>query len=161
VTDTFASLVGYTRWADWTLLTAVAELTPAQYTLELGGSFPSLQSTVAHMAGAAKLWSLRLAGEPYGGLSPVAEIPDVATALARLGEAYAVFEQVAPEWQATKTGMFTYRNIAGVETTKVKWQIFRHIVNHGTYHRGQIANMLRQLGIKPPTTDLLYWDGAS
>lgn len=160
MTDSFASLVAYTRWADQRLLAPVTELTPAQYTLELGGSFPSLQATVAHLAGAAKLWSLRLSGQPYGGLPPSAEIPDVATALVRLAEAYAVFEQVAPGWEATKTETFTYRNIAGIETTRVKWQIFRHIVNHAAYHRGQIANMLRQLGVKPPATDLLYWDGS-
>jgi uncharacterized damage-inducible protein DinB len=157
VTDSFGSLVAYTRWADAALLAACAELTPAQYTLELGGSFPSVQKTITHLAGSAKLWSLRLAGEPYTGLPTVAEIPDVATALARLGEAYAVFARVAPEWEATKTETFTYRNVAGVEMTKVRWQVFRHIINHGTYHRGQLANMLRQLGVTPPTTDLLYW----
>ena len=159
MTDSYASLVAYTRWADSRLLAACAELTPAQYTLELGGSFPSLQSTITHLAGAAKLWSLRIAGEPNTGLPPVAEIPDVATALARLDEAYVVLERIAPEWDATKDGTFTYRNLAGVEVSKIKWQVFRHIVNHGTYHRGQIANMLRQLGVKPPATDLLYWDG--
>jgi uncharacterized damage-inducible protein DinB len=160
VTDSFASMVAYTRWADRTLLAPCAELTPAQYTLELGGSFPTLQATIAHLAGAAKLWSLRLSAQPYGGLAPSAEIPDVSTALARLDEAYAVFEQMAPSWEAAQDETFTYRNLAGVETTRVKWQIFRHIVNHGTYHRGQIANMLRQLGVKPPSTDLLYWDGS-
>jgi uncharacterized damage-inducible protein DinB len=159
VTDSFASLVAYTRWADGLLLAPVAELTDAQYTLELGGSFPTLQQTVAHLAGAPKVWSLRLSGQPTRGLPPVSEIPDVATAQAVLAEAYAVFEAVAPEWEASKNETFTYRNLAGVETTKVKWQIFRHIVNHGSYHRGQIANMLRQLGVKPPSTDLLYWDG--
>ena len=102
VTDSFASLVAYTRWADRTLLAPCAELTPAQYTLELGGSFPSLQSTIAHLAGVAKLWSLRLGGQPYAGLAPAAEIPDVSTALARLGEAYVVFERVAPEWEADR-----------------------------------------------------------
>ena len=158
MTDSFASLVAYTRWADTQLLAPVAELTPAQYTLELGGSFPTLQATIAHLAGAAKLWSLRLAGEPYGGIPPAAEIADVATARARLAEAYAVFDAVAAEWEATRHETFTYRSIAGVVTTKPKWQIFRHIVNHGSYHRGQIANMLRQLGVKPPSTDLLYWD---
>ena len=160
MTDSFASLVAYTRWADRMLLAPVAELTPAQYTLELGGSFPSLQATVAHLAGAAKLWSLRLSGQPYGGLPPSAEIPDVPTALARLGEAYAVFEQIAPEWQREPDTIFHFRNIAGLEKAVVRWQVFRHIVNHGTYHRGQIANMLRQLGVKPPATDLLYWDGS-
>jgi uncharacterized damage-inducible protein DinB len=160
VTDSFAALVAYTRWADARLLAPCAELTPAQYTLELGGSFPSLQLTVAHLAGAAKLWSLRVAGLPYSGLLPSAEIADVATAQARLAEAYAVFDAVAPEWEAARLELFTFRNIAGVEITKPRWQIFRHIVNHGSYHRGQIANMLRQLGVKPPFTDLLYWDGS-
>ena len=86
MTDSYAALVGYTRWADRQLLDACATLTAEQYTQELGGSFPSLQTTVAHLAGAAKLWSLRLAGEPYGGLLPSAEIPDVPTARARLAD---------------------------------------------------------------------------
>jgi uncharacterized damage-inducible protein DinB len=159
VSDSFATLVAYTRWADRALLDACAGLTPAQYTLELGGGFPSLQATIAHLAGSSKLWSLRLSAQPHSGLPPVAEIADVPTALARLGEAYVVFERLAPEWEAAKEDTFTYRNLAGVEITKAKWQVFRHIVNHGTYHRGQIANMLRQLGIKPPATDLLHWDG--
>ena len=160
MTDSYAALVGYTRWADGQLLDACAALTPEQYTKELGGSFPTLQSTVAHLAGAAKLWSLRLSGAPSSGLPPSAEIPDVSTAQARLAEAYAVFERVAPEWQREPNEIFRFRNIAGVDKAIVRWQVFRHIVNHGTYHRGQIANMLRQLGVKPPSTDLLYWDGS-
>lgn len=160
MTDSFASLVAYTRWADRRPLDPCAELTPAQYTLELGGSFPSLQATIAHLAGANKLWSLRLAGLPNTGLQLAAEIPDVATAAARLSEAYEVFEAAAPEWDTARLETFTFRNIAGVEITRPRWQVFRHIVNHGTYHRGQIANMLRQLGVKPPPTDLLYWDGS-
>jgi uncharacterized damage-inducible protein DinB len=159
VTDSFASLVAYTRWADRTLLAPCAELTPAQYTLELGGSFPTLQATIAHVAGAAKLWSLRLSQHPSPGLPAIGDIPDVPTAFARLEEAYAVFERVAPEWQAEPDVIFRFRNLAGVDKAVVRWQVFRHIVNHGSYHRGQIANMLRQLGVKPPMTDLLYWDG--
>lgn len=160
MTDSYAALVGYTQWADRQLLEACAALTPEQYTRELGGSFPSMQSTVAHLAGAAKLWSLRVAGEPYGGLLPSADIPDVPTAQARLAEAYAVFARIAPEWEKAPAEIFRFRNIAGVDKAVVRWMVFRHIVNHGTYHRGQIANMLRQLGVKPPSTDLLYWDGS-
>ena len=160
MTDSYASMVAYMRWADRVLLAPCAELTPAQYTLELGGSFPTLQKTIAHLAGAAKLWSLRLGGLPYEGLLPAADIPDVATAQARLAEAYEVFAAVAPEWEAAPLETFTFRNIAGVQKTLPRWLCFRHIINHGTYHRGPIANMLRQLGVKPPSTDLLYWDGS-
>ena len=37
------------------------------------------------------------------------------------------------------------------------WQIVMHLVNHGTLHRGQFVGMLRQLGVKPPTTDILFY----
>jgi uncharacterized damage-inducible protein DinB len=36
------------------------------------------------------------------------------------------------------------------------WQIVMHVVNHATLHRGQIVGMLRQLGAKPPTTDIVF-----
>jgi uncharacterized damage-inducible protein DinB len=35
------------------------------------------------------------------------------------------------------------------------WQMLQHLANHGSYHRGQIATMLRQLGFKPAGTDLI------
>jgi uncharacterized damage-inducible protein DinB len=34
-----------------------------------------------------------------------------------------------------------------------------HIVNHGSYHRGQITNMLRQLEVKPLNLDLIAFYG--
>ena len=37
------------------------------------------------------------------------------------------------------------------------WQIVMHVVNHGTLHRGQIVGMLRQLGVKPPATDIVFY----
>jgi uncharacterized damage-inducible protein DinB len=35
------------------------------------------------------------------------------------------------------------------------WQMVFHLVNHGSYHRGQVATMLRQSGVTPPGTDLV------
>jgi uncharacterized damage-inducible protein DinB len=34
-------------------------------------------------------------------------------------------------------------------------QMFRHTVDHSSYHRGQVVTLLRQLGIKPPVTGLI------
>jgi uncharacterized damage-inducible protein DinB len=30
------------------------------------------------------------------------------------------------------------------------WQMLQHVVNHATYHRGQVTTLLRQLGATPP-----------
>jgi uncharacterized damage-inducible protein DinB len=38
------------------------------------------------------------------------------------------------------------------------WPLVQHATNHGSYHRGQVAVFLRQLGVKPPTTDLVAFD---
>jgi uncharacterized damage-inducible protein DinB len=38
-----------------------------------------------------------------------------------------------------------------------RWAVLRHVGNHGTYHRGQIATMMRQVGVAPPSTDYFLW----
>jgi uncharacterized damage-inducible protein DinB len=47
-----------------------------------------------------------------------------------------------------------FRRLDASAHTSVFWQIFQHVVNHGTYHRGQVTTMLRQLGAKAVSTDL-------
>ena len=37
------------------------------------------------------------------------------------------------------------------------WQSMQHVVNHGTYHRGQVTTLLRQLGAQPVLTDLMHY----
>ena len=37
------------------------------------------------------------------------------------------------------------------------WQSMQHVVNHGSYHRGQITTLLRQLGAQPILTDLMHF----
>ena len=41
--------------------------------------------------------------------------------------------------------------------TNVLGGLMRHVVNHSTYHRGQVATQLRHLGRTPPTTDLIAY----
>ncbi|MQA90344.1 MAG: hypothetical protein GEU90_08915 [Gemmatimonas sp.] len=48
-----------------------------------------------------------------------------------------------------------YQNTAGAAFESTFWQMARHVVNHSSYHRGQVATLLRQLGHRPPATDLI------
>ena len=48
----------------------------------------------------------------------------------------------------------SYRSIAGDPFTRAFQDLFAHVANHSTYHRGQLVTMLRQVGAKPPSTDM-------
>ncbi|MHB8896966.1 MAG: DinB family protein [Candidatus Geothermincolia bacterium] len=51
----------------------------------------------------------------------------------------------------------TYHALDGSPRTIPVWSVFNHVVNHGTYHRGQIANRLARRGCDVPVTDLIIW----
>jgi len=51
-----------------------------------------------------------------------------------------------------------YRNYVGDYFENNVEQIMIHLVNHGTYHRGQVAMLLRQNGLEPVNTDYITYD---
>jgi uncharacterized damage-inducible protein DinB len=52
-------------------------------------------------------------------------------------------------------GSFEYRDTKGNSHRNLFRETLQHLVNHGTYHRGQVTTLLRQLGAKPIGTDLI------
>ena len=54
------------------------------------------------------------------------------------------------------TRVFEYKLLNGQPGKSSFWQMLQHVVNHGSYHRGQVTTMLRQLGAAPAkSTDLI------
>jgi uncharacterized damage-inducible protein DinB len=52
--------------------------------------------------------------------------------------------------------VIAYKTLAGLESASPLWQMLQHVVNHASYHRGQVTTLLRQLGVAPPKgTDLI------
>ena len=52
--------------------------------------------------------------------------------------------------EAGITSVLPFTMLTGQPASSPFWQMLQHIVNHGSYHRGQVTNMLRQLGAQPP-----------
>lgn len=153
----FRSQLEYHYWANERLLDAMADLTPEQYSRDLGGSFPSIQATVAHLLNAETVWLNRLLGENRPGVGPDS-VPTVATARERWnqlkGEYLSLLEQCGDEGL---TVSLQAKTSSGRVYTHPRWEVLQHLVNHGTYHRGQITAMLRQVGATPASTDLILF----
>lgn len=145
-------LLDYHYWARDRVCAAVEALTAEQFTRDLGNSFPSVRDTLAHLYGADWIWCSR-----WEGTSP-AEMPDPAAFqdLASIRTAWSEQERQIRAFVARlgaagiATALAYERN--GIRQAQPFWQMFQHLVNHGSYHRGQIVTMLRQLGAKPPTS---------
>lgn len=149
-------LYDYNSWANTRALGACAALTPEQFLKDLGSSFPSVRDTLAHIYGAEWIWLERWQGRTPSGLPKPVDFPDLASLRARWSER-------ERELQAFVRSLTTEKLNAAMETSTLDgtrysmplWQMMQHLVNHGTYHRGQVTAFLRQLGHQAVSTDLV------
>ena len=151
-------LYAYDRWANAKTLAVAAGLAPAQFTQHLGNSHASVRDTLAHILGANWIWLMRWRGTSPKALPDPADFPD----LESLRERWAEVESGQVEFISTLTdealaAVVVYTNTKGEEWAYPLADLMQHLVNHASYHRGQVTTMLRQLGAAAVSTDLLYF----
>jgi uncharacterized damage-inducible protein DinB len=145
------TLLDYHYWARDRLLDAVEPLTPEQFTRDLGNSFSSIRDTLAHLYGAEWIWCSRWEGESPQALPEPSTFPDFATTrrawLEQEHSVRAVLDRLGAEGVERA---IEYRTTDGQPQSQVFWRMLQHLVNHGSYHRGQVTTMIRQLKAVPP-----------
>jgi uncharacterized damage-inducible protein DinB len=156
--DDLFSLYAFNRWADDRMLGAVRQLTPEQYVQEPAPGWSSVRATLVHLGDATWIWARRLRGEPVSGRAAETDVPtidDAAKLLAQGQDAFdALLQGLTPERLA---GLWSYHDLSGKDRRTPLWAVYRHVVNHATYHRGQIASKLKRFGVEQPATDLVFW----
>lgn len=151
-------LYAYNRWANRRILAAVRALSGEERARDLRSSFPSVQATLAHVLGAEWIWLERWNGRSPGGFPADWNLDDWVELERRWGEVEAAQGRFVGALTAADLGRAVdYRNTAGTPFVAPLGQLLRHVVNHSTYHRGQVVTMLRQLGAAAPATDLVVY----
>jgi uncharacterized damage-inducible protein DinB len=157
--DYIRTLLDYNYWARDRALASAGRLPPEQLARNLGSSFGSVLDTLVHIYFAEWIWHRRWQGE-----SPSAP-PDTShfVSVAALREAWLPLEQqirsfVEALGPAGLSRVLEYKSMSGQPATSAHWQMIVHVVNHGSYHRGQLATMMRQLGATPAeSTDMIVF----
>jgi uncharacterized damage-inducible protein DinB len=151
-------LFAFNRWANERTLDAAATLTPEQYARPLGGSFPSLRATLQHMMGAEISWLARFHGEVGGRFPDLSGYDDVPKLRAAWDDVWAEQQRylASLDYDALRRPLaFRFRD--GTEGTQPLVEALRHVVNHASYHRGQVVMLIRQLGGVPAGTDYITY----
>ncbi|MBL8755091.1 MAG: DinB family protein [Planctomycetes bacterium] len=133
------------------MLAAVALLTGEQFVRSMGNSFDSVRDTLAHLHGADEVWLQRWNGESPAGLPPATRFADFESLRAAWTELGRRLQQFVGGLDSERLERsVSYRAFNGQNATIPLWQLLQHVVNHGSYHRGQVTTLLRQLEVAPP-----------
>lgn len=146
-------LLEFHTWATLRALNTVDGLSSEQLHHDLGSSFPSVFETLLHTYGADRAWLGRLEGQTPTRPNPK-DYPD----LLALKTAWESTLECWPEVVAALEDpqkMIAYHSYDGDPFSSKLEDIVRHAVNHGTYHRGQVTTLLRQLGAKAVSSDMI------
>lgn len=145
------NLLDYHYWARDRLLDALDPLSADQLTGSINSSFKSVRNTAAHMFAAEMVWYSRWRGDSPKELVSADQFPDVASLRSAWNNlernVRALLGQLGSEGIS---GRVDYAMLNGQPTSSILSHTVQQIVNHGSYHRGQVTTMLRQIGVPPP-----------
>ena len=155
--DDIVALFAYDRWANVKVFDACRKLTAEQYVAEPVPGWSSVRSTIYHIALATEFNLRAVAGDTDDRIPTEAELATVDDTAQLLERAYHRFEELRPTLTPERLNTVLTLRAIGRSFTLPRWAILRHIVNHSTYHRGQIASKLKRFGIEQPNTDFFWW----
>lgn len=152
----FTELAAFNRTSTEQVCSWLQQISDEQWLQPVVSSFNSIHDTVLHTVNAEDAWLHRLRKENT----------------ARLDQRFAgTWQELLEVWKQTSRQLcdwiagfdgeqlktpFTYRRFNGQEHTSLYYQVIAHVVNHATYHRGQLVTLLRQVGFTAvQSTDLI------
>lgn len=156
-------LFDYTEWANDLAMQAAAKLRDGDLRREVGISHGSIFGTLVHMAGAEWIWLERWHGhsprkEEAWSLWSTDSCRDLAGLTDRWGGVIDKRARFLSELDEERfAAELEYKLLSGDASSLKLVDQMQHVVNHATLHRGQVVGMIRQLGIDPPGTDLLFY----
>ncbi|MBI1746776.1 MAG: DinB family protein [Acidobacteria bacterium] len=146
----------YNSWANELVFEVLKRLSVEPYLQDLKGSHGGIHGTITHMIGVQVVWLSRWRGTPDAALlkaEDVRSLSEVQEVWKKVDAETTLFLNTLSDAKLQET--ITVRTGDGRVFTNSYAEMMRHLINHSSYHRGQIATMLRQLGYKPAGTDLI------
>ena len=149
-------LTRYSAWANARLFDALAALPAGEVTAKRATIFGNMVNTLNHDYVVDLIWKAHLEGKPHGFSKRITDteptLDELRRAQAEIDAWYVAYADNLSE--AMHDEVVPFKFVDGGEGALTRGDMLLHIVNHKTYHRGFVADMLYQAGAKPPVMDL-------
>jgi uncharacterized damage-inducible protein DinB len=150
-------LFDYNYWATRRIVGIVATMDNAEFIKDRSSSHGGIRGTLAHTMGAEGIWLNRWKEEPVAYIPKETDFPELESLVQRWApverDVMAFCENLKSDEEIER--VFHYKDLKGNPYSSRLCDAMQHLVNHSTYHRGQVVTMLRQAGVKPVATDLI------
>lgn len=149
-------LTRYTAWANARLYAMLLSLPEAESLFHRPGGSGSIASILGHAHVVDLIWKAHLEGRAHGFTSRTLE---KSPGLQALHEAQADIDQWYVGHADTLCAdlhdeIVHFKFVDGGDGAMSRGHMLLHVVNHKTYHRGYVADLLYQAGLRPPVMDL-------
>lgn len=143
----------YDLWANTRIVDRLLKENTAILDEHVRSSFPSLRATVIHIRNAEAAWLARSQGAPVRW--PAEESEDIGTLVKH---STLMRDHVRSLDEVALLATCDYKDLKGNPHAQQRIQMFMHCFNHGSYHRGQLITMMRQLELDDiPSLDLVVY----
>ena len=152
------SYTAYNSWANGKFVEVLLGLDESLYFKPVPSSFPNLFETVEHIWQAELAWLQRIKQVPPAKKPefPNKDMKALLETWVLQNKQWEEFIEQTTEEQLQE--MIAYKSWQDIPFSTPLWQIVHHIFNHGTFHRGQLVTMLRNLGVTTlPQTDYIAY----
>jgi uncharacterized damage-inducible protein DinB len=149
--------LAYNLWANQRITEILEPLDESIIFAEMKSSFPGIARTILHIWDAEWIWLTRLKDKPVD-LWPSKAFrgtkPELLHGIVNSSQELA--EYIEFKGDAFLSETISYKSLKGDTFENKAEDLLMHLVNHGTYHRGQIITMLREQGVSDlKSTDLI------
>ncbi|RPI16201.1 MAG: hypothetical protein EHM58_12445 [Ignavibacteriae bacterium] len=151
--------VNYNLWANTRICNVLEKLDESLLDKELVSSFPTIRETIYHVWGAEFIWYKRLQGEslvvwPFEDFK--GKFADAQIEFLKQSELFIKYIFDMPD--ESLTSKIDYSSMDGTKYNNKICNIIQHVMNHSTFHRGQVITMLRNIGVTElPSTDFIIY----
>ena len=154
-----ASFTQYEFWANEQLLNIILSLSVEQQQQLIISSFPSIYKTCLHIWDASSIWWQRLQKTEQIMVPSISSHPslkDIVQGILQQNQEWINWIDTAEV--SDLENALSYKSLKGDAYAQPVHEIILHLNNHGTYHRGQLVTMLRQVGVANiPQTDYILF----